>query len=372
MDSADDLLRLPTDLECQTDRHYNYSDGQVSKYLEQINRFHYDNISRIRLEIGDHNNQILRLSKGANAQIRLRPIQASKSHLVRELQVLESGWAKIVPIIRSQSLQLLVLPRELREKIYSYLYTKSETICLEYPDIDVRRSMLPRDPYLYLNASISDPTIAAEAARVLYDSNTFEVFNCDEVNDFLATDHYGSRVLPRDILRRIHMSVSIWGLKPSVSSHIDYEEQFRKYVRRYGGYGYGYAYARTNPAVDAAIELRRLSPLIKILRSNNMAVKFMLERDSPRPHKVDISKWFEEPSIEDLEAVQRDGKLRIPEYRMGLEIPGQPEPTPAQYRVFLDEHYRVFRRLETEEKTELLVKAKKNIDAIFKALECNE
>jgi len=44
-----------------------------------------------------------------------------------------------------------------------------------YARDEIARDLFPRDPYMYLNASVVDPVIATEATQVLYFANTFNI-----------------------------------------------------------------------------------------------------------------------------------------------------------------------------------------------------
>lgn len=110
---------------------------------------HHNNIERIRHSISDHDKRTAFISKGANAHFRIACVEAKKRRLIRQLDILETGWKEIAPVLFEESRKLFSLPRELREKIYGYLYRNSspdELLELSFPDFEVRESMLPRDP----------------------------------------------------------------------------------------------------------------------------------------------------------------------------------------------------------------------------------
>jgi hypothetical protein len=60
--------------------------------------------------------------------------------------------------------------------VYPFLYTSwREVEYVVYPREHVPLNLFPRDPYLYLNASIVDPIIAGEATQYLFYANRFEL-----------------------------------------------------------------------------------------------------------------------------------------------------------------------------------------------------
>jgi hypothetical protein len=73
----------------------------------------------------------------------------------------------------------LLIPRLrlVRDLIYTFLYTRSRPINIHYKRAGIPPSsdLFPQDPYLYLNSAIVDPVIAAEATRILFFTNRFNV-----------------------------------------------------------------------------------------------------------------------------------------------------------------------------------------------------
>jgi hypothetical protein len=60
--------------------------------------------------------------------------------------------------------------------IYAHLYTnRFPNVELLYPRKEAPVHVLPRDPWMYLDASVVDPVIAAEAAQWLFFGNSFEL-----------------------------------------------------------------------------------------------------------------------------------------------------------------------------------------------------
>lgn len=183
------------------------------EYLKAVKEHHFDNIARLKYRIQDYDDHIARLSKGANAHLCIQPIEAEKQPFVRQLQVVEAGWNKIAESYCTESQKLFTFPRELRDKIYRYLYTRNKASLIEFPTrkcrhsmlhLDIKRRMLSTDPFLYLNATFVDPAIAAEAAQVFYDTNTFQFKHTwidYSLPKLLKIDCFGSGVIPWDGIR---------------------------------------------------------------------------------------------------------------------------------------------------------------------------
>ncbi|KAF1996210.1 hypothetical protein P154DRAFT_580138 [Amniculicola lignicola CBS 123094] len=373
MDSLSDLLALPADPDCQLDRNYNYPAEGMSphaaetwrkeKYWEDFNNHHYDNIPRLKLLISDIDLQTAKYAKSTNAAIRRRPLEAKKRRYQNKLEMLEKGWVGIAASLRAESEKLFALPREIREKIYSYLYTrpqpKENYFELEFPDIDVRHSMLPRDPFLYLHANIIDPAIAAEAAQVMYDTNNFRAvigYSHQPFAQFLRTDHYGSGVVPRDIIRRMHMTLDKGIYTPRYVKELSHKE-FE--ACDYNGRD------RIRGSVSTLLEMsqlrllhlhiinfyaspkvvRNVSPIIKRLVENGVRVRVRGDAENRIPWGKELEKAFEEPSALEREEVAKEGGLRDSEFGPdGKEI----VPSLAQWRTHLSEHYVVWKEIEAQ------------------------
>ncbi|KAF2740059.1 hypothetical protein EJ04DRAFT_559091 [Polyplosphaeria fusca] len=398
MESPNDLLNLPTAQESQSDRWYSYprtvwtTRGHDSMYPDssededlyswrrrQHNAYtdhhHHDEIIRLQCLIADTDLLINQYSKSAFASIRMAKHKARKARLLDRLHTLEAGWAKIIPEMRQHSAALFALPREIRERIYSCLYTLPTEIILDSPDLDVRYSLLPRDPFHYLSAAVVHPVIAAEVAQTLYDTNVFKIDvsrSRDILSTFLTTDHFGSGLCPGDIIRRLKISTAA----PWVASdekwaeHRTFEEEIHDDVMRWSDDRVKLAPVLDMPELrllelritwaylHSAFELRVLSPFIKTLIAKGVRVRVVLEeedvgnvvRDKSTLVK-DISDYFVPPWEADRETVEREGALDLVELQRGIDDGDSWRDTEtrrrivesvsaAQWRVFLHEHYK--------------------------------
>lgn len=407
MESELDLFGLPTFAESSDDPNFNYPGYYCDPFLwriqafhEALKKYHYDNTYRLRASITEHENRIAQLSKGANAYCRIWQDVRKKEKLIPELQILEAGWKKIAPVLRAESQKLFKLPRELRDVIYGYLYTRQHNIGLDLPDIDVRRSMLPRDRVFYLNAALVHPQIAAEAALVLYNTNSFVLrdrlyWNENNfLSQFLRTDHFGSGILPKDIIRRLSITMN-FTLSIDAPPPVAYENE---HCRNEDGHN------RTNTdrsrlasvlemkqlqllhiklgnnfvtdSSDLKIEYRGLAPIIRMLKQRGVAVRVTiglaefthLEGEENgvdwKYREVDVSEMFDELKELDLQASHQlmGAEMESPEGRTFEEkLLGS--------RVQIWVHGPVFEAKELEEKTGMLQRAKARIDAISAALE---
>ncbi|KAF2462960.1 uncharacterized protein BDR25DRAFT_363293 [Lindgomyces ingoldianus] len=398
MDSETDLLLLPIESEHQRDRHYNYptdwhtqspSNWRKTKYFKELSASHYDNIPRIQLLISDLDLCITKLSKGANPDLRTRQLRANRARLVHELHALEAGWRNISAVLRTESQKLFILPRELREEIYGYLYTLDYPFVLTYPDIDIRRSMLRRDPFLYLHANIVDPVIAAEAAQIMYNSNVFEISSQipNQVLHFLRTDHYGSGVLPRDVIRRMHLStqatLTFGGVRHEVLEIQQRSKPWSVVTRRYTTRRWMLMALLEMQQLrilnlelvcrnSNVYEYREISPTLKMLKERGVVVKVCAVADMVDGWREDISEYFDTPSERDVEVMVRDGIIG-PEHPVVDEDPDDwtddlfpREWSPSRWRVFLEEHYKVFKRRELEEKTKHDIRWLKTVSKLHK------
>jgi hypothetical protein len=123
----------------------------------------------------------------------------------------------------------MALPREMRDAILEQLYCFKTPILTEISRIGTRTIFkMPRDPALYMSQRHVG-SLAEEAAEIFYSQNTFDFssqpFKCDSHTEywewlnrfdrvgwtasryelFLNSDHYGSGVHPRDLIRKAHI-----------------------------------------------------------------------------------------------------------------------------------------------------------------------
>ncbi|ORY07941.1 hypothetical protein BCR34DRAFT_603740 [Clohesyomyces aquaticus] len=376
MESTRDLLRIPLESDFEGDTHYSFH----ILPSDQLRSHHYDEISRLRFLIHDQEVAIAKLSRGANAPMRTRPLEARRHQLINKLRALESGWARIAPVLRSESAKLLCLPRELREKVYGYLYTRSKPVYLELPDIDVRRSMLPRDPFLYLHADIVDPQIAAEAAQVMYDTNTFDMGLTSQFANFLQTDHYGSGIIPSDVIRRIKLRMNCYWQRYARCSHEEFERGVRGaweknrearagFVGLVGMHQLCVLELYVTSSGSSGEDCRDFSAFLKLLKEKGVVVRVFERLDWGQNDSVeygDVSSKYDTPSQADYDEFARSELAHasprdLYEYMTRVEEPGH-------CRVFLEKHYQVFKRYELEETMESLRHARRNILAVQKAL----
>lgn len=400
MESTSDLLNLPTISDCAGDRYFNFPpltsnllflnidneeerprpyNWRRDEHRRMMRKYHYDNIFRLEQDIRECDKRIHQLSKGAMPAIRIRPIEYQKKRIVRELQVLRVGWERISAVLRAESRKLFVLPLELRQKIYGYLYTRSETavVRLDYPDCDVRHSLLPSDPFFYLNASIVDATIAAEAAGVLYDTNTFNIFvasNFYVPSRFLRTDHFGSGVVPKDVIRRLHLTLP-HNRFLSNRRHVDVED---KDCRDHAGHNKIGSFRGVLASVleitclkvltlemmacrhPSRFDYRDVAPIIRMLKQQGAKVKLIPDY---------MSNAFDEPTQEEWAMARREMGRQLTKHPFYMERDLEVDHgTNSGTRVYLAQHQMVFEARERMEKMKSLQRAKANIDAILAAL----
>jgi hypothetical protein len=340
------------------------------EYYAWVNKFHYDEIPRLKWSIHDTDQLIHQYAKSARSEVRTAGYRATRRRLKERVRVMEEGWAKIIPAMRAQSASLFALPREIRERIYGHLYTLSTEMVFDNPDPNVRYSLLPRDPYHYLSTSIVHPVIAAEAAQTLYDTNRISIqgtYSQKLVDAFLTTDHFGSGVCPGDIMRRLKIYLNTRALRTTSlhHSHAHFEE----------GLDNGYWYWFEDRAILACVldmpELRLLeittssedlyspcewrvfNPIIKQLLERGVAVRVKVEEEvpyweterRPEPQRTrDVSEYFRTPAQEEREIFgDQESLVEGSREIVSVEGPGFPADDGAYWRVFLDNHYHVWK-----------------------------
>jgi hypothetical protein len=116
------------------------------------------------------------------------------------------------------------LPREMRDAIFEQLYVEAEPVDVTWSRIgDNIIFDMPKDKALYLSEWHVGPQIAMEAAEIFYRRNTF-LFNqfrphCSHgertrkglteqrFDQWFDTDHFGSGVTPRGLVRKIDLQL---------------------------------------------------------------------------------------------------------------------------------------------------------------------
>ncbi|OCK81566.1 hypothetical protein K432DRAFT_381209 [Lepidopterella palustris CBS 459.81] len=294
-----------------------------------------------------------------------------------------SGWGKISVVLREESIKLYALPREIRDRIYEYLYTVNRPIRLAFPDTDVNGRMLPRDPYMYMNATIIDPGIAVEAAKICYQENLFEFMASfsSHASRFLTTDHYSSGIVPRDVIRRLHVGIGgshRYFYEGEV--HEDFEKMLREQQRFHPDlYSHRSLFEPIMSISDLRVleftisdwgwsersppALRTIAPLFRILREKGVKMMVRLKHEHGyydwreeevgkdfrktkcRPGDIcDISNYFLQPTEKEQGLLGRERGLYPKEF--GGEKCGY---ISATHRVYFDEHFQVYLRLEASQ-----------------------
>ncbi|KAF2678673.1 hypothetical protein K458DRAFT_135693 [Lentithecium fluviatile CBS 122367] len=386
---------------------------------EIIAKHHYNNIAKLKLIIAEIDAKI-----GADYSAGILPETITtyaspyysswpsykrqrRQQCVELLQRLKEGWSKIAVVLREQSKTLFALPRELRDDIYTLLYTSSKAIDIKYvgysggPIPELLK--LPKDPYLYLNPNIVDPVIASEAAQALYFTNRFNIvvesskkMIHNSLSHFLNTDHFASNVRPKQIAIR-HMNIAIPARSlpfGTYSSHIMFERKHSSYKRTVIPYKDNrkitvlgkemgprgqltpllslphlkhVTLRLTNVNVwyhehvwhHEHTEFREISPIVKILRRRGIEVRVFTVPRNPSNKGVDVSGVFDEPSEEEVAFVEGN--------RQDFRVLGRDEQR-AWIRVWLTQHFVLFKEREREEKTGSLRRANERIDAVVSAL----
>ncbi|KAF2810371.1 uncharacterized protein BDZ99DRAFT_476542 [Mytilinidion resinicola] len=298
MESIIDLLQLPTASEAQGS-YYNHPTGRIEEAVRMLRTYDHERIGRLDLQLKENSQTLAKFAKGANQGIRILRAQAERRRLEARHQLLVSGWEQIKANLQPASLMLLALPLEIRDQIYSHLYTRSEVIHIQYPDSNTLNGrMLPGDAYFYMNAAVVAPQIALEAAKVFYHSNSFslETPNAEHISRFLSTDHYGSSVQPASILRRIAIDLkdvrhysSGYDTPTGPEPPGEFEKELRQDMAiRPTAYNHRHLEAPLLAmpelcVLDVSIEksseghLRPLAPLFKKLRRRGVRVRVILK-----------------------------------------------------------------------------------------------
>ncbi|KAF2116611.1 hypothetical protein BDV96DRAFT_598495 [Lophiotrema nucula] len=420
METSNDLLSISTWDECTQDRWFQYNDNEwqssrcdMHEYRRRIHQkyideYHYDNIPRLELLISDLDVQIRRRSKSAAAAIRTQPFHAEKLRLLRRRQGLELGWRRIADTMTRDSQKLFVLPKEIREKIFGYLYTRPSELEINFPDLDVRYSMLPRDPFLYLNADVVDPAIAAEAAQALYETNRFNIAAWYTAK-FLRIDHFNSGIAPKDVIRILRMTMR-GKIEFKSESNTKFESNTRFEHQRRDPSGHDSLSSdraklavllemrqlqRVQLSLDlrwcaVPFEYREISPVIKMLHEQGVTVDVkagkVLADQTTEVH--DLSAIFINPTGQqkaeaksddkvgtirtNIENMKRELSRRTRRSWLVLDLQCFEVGTLAQWRVHLSDHYEVFQSIETEEKRSLLIRARARLDAVAAGLACQK
>ncbi|KAF2499690.1 hypothetical protein BU16DRAFT_524146 [Lophium mytilinum] len=296
MESITDLLQMPTASEARGS-YYNYDPYlRVPEAARILRTYNHEWIGRLDLQLKENSQTLAKLAKGANQGVRIQRALAERRRLESRHQLLVSGWEQIKANLQPASLKLLALPLEIRDQIYSHMYTRSEVIPIQYPDSNTLNGrMLPGDAFFYMNAAVVDPQIALEAAKVFYHSNSFslETPNAEHISRFLSTDHYGSGVQPAAIIKRIAIVLK------DVRAHFygydtptDPDEVERELRESMSFYPTLYNHRRLEApllampelcVLDVSIEksyegdFRLFAPLFKKLRRRGVRVRAMLE-----------------------------------------------------------------------------------------------
>ncbi|KAH7116910.1 hypothetical protein B0J11DRAFT_537845 [Dendryphion nanum] len=406
METLADLLNLPPYKAFQHDRNFLYDERYENPdrwrravFRNMLEKYHYNKIFTLQSHISILDAQIKKHCKGRNlhAQLRARPYESKRQRQVKELQELELGWAKIAIIMREGSRKLFKLPREIRDQIYGYLYTRNRPIKVTNIFVELGHAMLARDDFHFLNKNVVDPQIAKEAAGVLYRTNTFELDPSPDLRivHFLRTDHFSSGIIPADFIRRLNLRYHphpFW----TPCDHITFERQQREKnsppeMRLHELLGMdqlrNLKLTLVHENLGVVLELRDISPIIKIMREARISVEVFTEWESiyndwrfPE-HGIDIfdfSDFFDKPSVEDMETVQRYGNLDVQSMVAYIkEDPNVDRPMKgshgelvamSQWKLYFEEHYKVFNEFEVQDKIAKLRVAKGNLDAISRAL----
>ncbi|KAF2836076.1 hypothetical protein M501DRAFT_1019289 [Patellaria atrata CBS 101060] len=153
-------------------------------------------------------------------------------HEIRDLQVkkedaeceLLNDTQEVVPGLYKQANSILVLPREIRNKIYEELYPVGDPIPLINKQVSISRvghedshyryilndEEFPIDPWRCLCAEYVGEQIASETAEWFYSSNTFRIGiqHREAFKELMEHDAYGSNIRPGDFIRRIQLDIA--------------------------------------------------------------------------------------------------------------------------------------------------------------------
>lgn len=338
-----------------------------------------------------------------------RPLQDVYEELFHEYQSLEHEPLK------AAAERLLVLPREIRDEIYSYIFHSDDTLTLPYDGLE-----------FYLRAQWVGSQIAAEAAITFYGINKFHVELGTPLADALETCHRGSGVVPLEVIRHLEIDLredlDIASLPKDDGEPSEDLKLIDKYVLDNGDItDYDAVYEilsdpseqraalacllamprltalsfRVIKSYDAPLELRDINPLIRQLRILRPQIKIEVsvtydallktawedwddeESWLPARHQrydeifsmagfSDVSELIREPSEEDRAHVKEwlpDGKM--PNDRKAVQ--GLLDQTashrrtlqgeyacqePQLMRVLLEKHWEVWKKMEAEKQGE--------------------
>ena len=302
------------------------------------------------------------------------------------LRLSDEIHGNLASTLRTHAAKLLqTLPRELRDRIYEQLYTNfgvdptnGMPHYIETNPVWIRKRTdfsghphpLKRDLYMFLSARHVGPVVAAEAAEVMYSSNTFAITN-GEADEFLETDHYGSGLLPKDVVQSLAILIDTASVFEMYSEDMDddkFEDRHRpgamdrmtmelparmpklKSIELHIADGYPYG-------GDGALDLRYQSRVVFTLKA--LGVKVVVKRctDEEQEHTEfrqlwsrcrDISEYFDQPTEED--------RLVIAEYERNMPRSNYDEYNPRNhrswqaptspkswFRIKLREHYEVYK-----------------------------
>ncbi|KAF2428894.1 hypothetical protein EJ08DRAFT_314828 [Tothia fuscella] len=386
-----------------------YGDIASESRIKSLDKFGFEQIVRTTQEI-EHIKQRLASHSKTSRHKKLRAhcrLEELETHLTK----LQNGHEEVAEKIRLQARALTVMPRELRDAIFEQLYTYEKPIEFSWSRVgETTVFPMPKDEALYLSELHVGPQIALEAAKIFYKSNVF-AFRSDndlmctewlnpriakapwtqeKFNQWTQTDHYGSGIVPSDIVRKlsIHMCSSTeYGLCAfqhttdgafETAAHLHYEKILNKHIADNAGWGYVYnawnhreqlqymltldslreVYIDTPTQKSNADQFFRLiSPYVFQLREKGVKVFVKCKRESDAPK--DVSHFFDTPTPEDhiqFECIAGRPRINIPEmdtdptvlwwalskeqFRSSYDW----ETVEAGFvRVWLQEHYDVFK-----------------------------
>jgi hypothetical protein len=298
---------------------------------------------------------------------------------------------------------LAILPREMRDAIFEQLYVRETAIEVHCYRLGQKTVFdMPTDEALYLSQLHVGREVASEAADIFYKRNLFQFstasarsaakvdWSKDTFEQWWDTDHYGSDIVPRDIVRRVNLKMqgplddgfdstkelTSPSLIFQISGHLLFEAQYTNFHNIHASQPNNTLWDHrdqlryllsldslhevhlTAPVATVCADqlLRLLSPYV--LQLKEKSVKVFVECIFPSGDIKDVSHFFDTPSQEDqilFETVSGRPRHQI----LGTEIDpvaawwalslkrsrsnyGLESVEPGFVRVWLHEHYDVF------------------------------
>jgi len=179
-----------------------------------LKTYSYESIEQLEAEI----EQTKDLQRNGKLRRRTMTKMATKLPRLRQrLAKLKIGHEKLAKLMRADVQNLEQLPKEMRLAILEKIYTHSEQIIIMSRRIAAKHHfVLPDDESMYLSSAHVGPTIALEANEIFYKLNCFKFSlsamagdrgGVDWMKQFFDTDHYHSGIRPREILRKVSISL---------------------------------------------------------------------------------------------------------------------------------------------------------------------